>query len=150
MCIRDSGESVKKIESKLDANKETLEFSDEFDSQDDSGGASGISAAKKRDKPAADSTAAVDFSESVDDGVAPMLSKKAARKSRGDVPDALSEASFDDLEADLIDPAPAEKAEKKEPVELDDGGLSLSDDDSAPLTQPVSYTHLTLPTICSV
>ena len=134
----ENGESVKKIESKLDANKETLEFSDEFDSQDDSGGASGISAAKKQDKPAADSTAAVDFSESVDDGVAPMLSKKAARKSRGDVPDALSETSFDDLEADLIDPAPAEKAEKKEPVELDDGGLSLSDDDSAPLTQPKS------------
>jgi len=137
----DGGEneqSVKQIESELDIEAGNPEFSDEFESDDDSGGASGISAAKSMEKPKADIAADVDFSESIDDSVAPMLSKKAARKSRGDVPDALEGASFDDLEADLIDPAPAEKAEKKEPVELDDGGLSLSDGDSAPLTQPKS------------
>jgi len=126
--------SVKAIESELDAETE-LGFSDEFDT-DEVGGASALSSAKNKDKPDIGSAEATDFSESLDDEVAPMLSKKAARNSRGDVPDALADTSFDDLEADLIDPAPAAKAEKKEPVKLDDGGLSLSDDDSAPLAAP--------------
>ncbi len=57
-------------------------------------------------------------------------------KAKTDVPEAFADLDFGDLEADLIDPAPAEKSPKKEPVELDDGGLSLSSDESEPLTAP--------------
>lgn len=56
-------------------------------------------------------------------------------ESKSDVPKALAGSSAGDLDAELIDPAPAEK-KNKEPVVVDDGGLSLSSDDSAPLTAP--------------
>ena len=55
--------------------------------------------------------------------------------SKNDVPEALAAGDAGDLQAELIDPAPAAKKEKA-PVEADDGGLSLSSDDSAPLTAP--------------
>ncbi len=63
----------------------------------------------------------------------PAADSKKTAGSKSAVPEALASASFEELNVELIDPAPKEK-EAKAPVELDDGGLSLSDDDSQPLT----------------
>jgi len=60
-------------------------------------------------------------------------SAESVAASKSDVPEALAGSNADDLQAELIDPAPAKK-EAKAAVEADDGGLSLSTDDSAPLT----------------
>ena len=62
-------------------------------------------------------------------------SGESVADSKNDVPEALAANNGDDLQAELIDPAPAKK-ESKVPVEVDDGGLSLSSDDTAPLTAP--------------
>ena len=49
-------------------------------------------------------------------------------------------ADTEELAAELIDPAPLAKP-KKDNVVLDDGGLSLSDDDAAPLTKPKAKSN---------
>ena len=60
-------------------------------------------------------------------------SGESVADAKSDVPEALTGDNAGDLQAELIDPAPAKK-EEKAPVVADDGGLSLSSDDSAPLT----------------
>lgn len=87
----------------------------------------------------------VDFSEEMGDMGLPVdenadVGPSSEKKPKSDVPEALESVSFDDLQADLIDPGPVVK-EKKEPVVMDDGGLSLSDDDSAPLTTPKAKSN---------
>lgn len=86
--------------------------------------------------PKEDTETSIDFSDELEilsSGPAPAEFDGVANKA--DVPEALADAASLDLEADLIDPAPIEK-EEKAPVEIDDGGLSLSADNDAPLTAP--------------
>ncbi len=91
--------------------------------------------------PKEETEESIDFSDELEilsaDAV-PVASSAEGAKNKADVPEALAGGvadAGDELEADLIDPAPIEK-EDKEAVEIDDGGLSLSADNDAPLTAP--------------
>jgi len=106
-----------------DADEEIVELSSTFDP----------TAVEETDEADEEIASVVDEPASESESVAEEPASDST--GRTDVPDALSSASFDELEADLIDPAPVVK-EKSAPVELDDGGLSISSDDSAPLTKP--------------
>lgn len=81
----------------------------------------------------------VDFSDELEilSSDAPLASASEGPINKADVPEALADAdgAGEELDAELIDPAPAEK-EDKQPVEVDDGGLTLSADNDTPLTAP--------------
>lgn len=86
--------------------------------------------------PKEDTADSVDFSDELELLAAqevPVKTESAGPINKADVPEALADGAVDELKADLIDPAPAEK-EVKEKVELDDGGLSLSTNNDEPLT----------------
>ncbi len=90
--------------------------------------------------PKEDNNEGVDFSDelqTLSDEPKPEDSAETSATStdKSDVPDALADSASGDLQAELVDPAPAAKV-KKEAVELDDGGLSLSADNDTPLTTP--------------
>jgi len=93
----------------------------------------------KEGEPDVDFSADIDFL-STGDMPTGLIGEQAepetpSEESKSDVPEALAESTADELDAEIVDPAPAEK-KSKEPVVTDDGGLSLSSDDSAPLTAP--------------
>ncbi len=88
--------------------------------------------------PKEDTDDSVDFSDELEILALDEVPEKVESDgpiNKADVPEALADGAGEDLEAELIDPAPAEK-EAKEAVELDDGGLSLSENNEAPLTTP--------------
>ena len=92
--------------------------------------------------PKEDAGETVDFSDELEvlssDHV-PVATEAGGTKNKADVPEALANNTSDELQADLIDPAPAEK-KKQEPVVVDDGGLSL-DDDAAPVSASSSESE---------
>lgn len=83
--------------------------------------------------PKEDGGESVDFSDELEilsaDPI-PVSTETGGTKNSADVPEALVNSKSDDLQADLIDPAPIAK-KKQEPVVVDDGGLSLSDEDAS-------------------
>ena len=134
---QDSSSSAS-TEDASDAEDADLDFSDELDSIGNPEAGADI-AADKADEPAKADAAQASTDEvpateketdnnvnQKDDGQAAIASVVAA--------------DTEELTAELVDPAPLAK-EKKDNVVLDDGGLSLSDDDSAPLTKPKTKSN---------
>ncbi len=91
--------------------------------------------------PKEETEESIDFSDELEilsSDAVPVASSPEGAKNKADVPEALAGGvadAGDELEADLIDPVAIEK-EDKEAVEINDGGLSLSADNDAPLTTP--------------
>ena len=98
--------------------------------------------ADKADEPAkADSKQAPAEEPAIEKEADSKEDSKANQKNDGQAAIAsVVAADTEELTAELVDPAPLAKA-KKDNVVLDDGGLSLSDDDSAPLTKPKTKSN---------
>ncbi len=118
-------EAVRNLNSFPKEGVSDIDFSDDLETL-----TTGVSTAKPDDESSEVDNAQGDVVQSDNAG-----SDESVESSKSDVPEALAGSNADDLQAELIDPAPAKK-EVKEPVVADDGGLSLSSDDSAPLTAP--------------
>jgi len=116
-------EAVRNLNSFPKEGVSDIDFSDDLETLE-----TGVSAKQPVDENEQDDSVQ-------NDGAAAEESVESVESSKSDVPEALAGSNANDLQAELIDPAPAKK-EAKAPVVVDDGGLSLSSDDSAPLTAP--------------